>query len=59
MGTLIIFETTAGAFGGFLMGLGYDRTGSYGLLFLAYIGIILAAAISLVPLRFPRAEALQ
>jgi MFS family permease len=51
-GTLIIFETTAGALGPWIIGLGYDRTGDYQFSFSIVVGMLavaLACAIAIKP----------
>jgi MFS family permease len=53
MGTLIIFETTAGAFGAFTIGLGYDRTGSYQFSFQLMTGMLALAVISAFIIKVP------
>ncbi len=53
MGTLIIFETTAGAFGAFSIGLGYDQTGSYQFSFQLMTGLLALAVVSAVVIKIP------
>jgi MFS family permease len=53
MGTLIIFETTAGAFGAFTIGLGYDRTGSYQFSFQLMTGMLALAVVSAFIIKVP------
>ena len=51
-GTLIVFETTAGALGPWAIGLGYDRTGDYQLSFaivVAMLAVALVCAIAIKP----------
>ncbi len=53
MGTLIIFETTAGAFGAFVIGLGYDRTGSYQFSFQLMTGMLALAVVCAFIIKVP------
>jgi MFS family permease len=53
MGTLIIFETTAGAFGAFTIGLGYDQTGSYQFSFQLMTGLLALAVVSAFVIKVP------
>jgi hypothetical protein len=50
---LIIFETTAGAFGAFTIGLGYDRTGSYQFSFQLMTGMLALAVVSAFIIKVP------
>ena len=54
-GTLVVFETTAGAIGPYVMGLGYDRTGNYQLSFII-VSVLLAIALLCAFLIKPRAH---
>jgi MFS family permease len=54
-GTLVVFETTAGAIGPYVMGLGYDRTGNYQLSF-TIVAVMLAVALLCAILIKPRSH---
>ncbi|MEE8307050.1 MAG: MFS transporter, partial [Gammaproteobacteria bacterium] len=54
-GTLVVFETTAGAIGPYVVGLGYDRTGDYQLSF-TIVSVMLAVALLCAILIKPRSH---
>lgn len=54
MGTLVIFETTAGALGPFGVGLGYTMSGSYRVSFILIVGLLTVALACSLLIKVPK-----